>query len=76
MYSISQSLHGEDSGSVENSRASGYGTGFSIGKDGCEVVFGLSEKFNGKTMLKPTVADVIAEVDSCLLGGGGVCHGK
>ena len=32
--------------------------------------------FNGKTMIKPTVAELVAEVDSCLQGGGGVCHGK
>ena len=30
--------------------------------------------FNGLTLIKPDVAQRVAEVDSCLEGGGGYCH--
>ena len=33
------------------------------------------ERFNGITLAKPQTAEFTAFVDSCLLGGGGVCQG-
>ena len=33
------------------------------------------EAFNGVTVAKPQVAEVVASVDSCLVGGGGYCEG-
>ena len=34
------------------------------------------EKFNGVIRIKPETAQFVAEVDSCLVGGGGVCWGS
>ena len=33
------------------------------------------DRFNGITIAKPDVAEIVASVDSCLTGGGGFCEG-